>query len=220
MDGFPSSIELSPSTSRILIAEYDSSMLDSLRMLNHSMPDIEFQLCTSRDQAMRKLLSSPYQAIISGVYLAETDDFLLVRQSQKLETKVPLIVTARASDGWSAREALAHGAFDVIANPLDPDESRASIRQALWHARLRRLLSAKERALERYRQYKATALLAGEKQHDIIERHLSIIRDTVQTYEETIERVEESVRLLAESAGAVERQVRARAIERLESPRK
>jgi hypothetical protein len=45
-------------------------MLESLGALTDSMLAIDFDVCTSRDEAIRRLLDCPYQVIISGVYLA------------------------------------------------------------------------------------------------------------------------------------------------------
>jgi DNA-binding NtrC family response regulator len=214
MNSVAASNESGGPPARILVAEYDSSIFDSLLQLNSSIPEVQFELCISRDQAIRKLLASPYHVIISGVYLAELDDFLLLKRHHTLEAKSPFIVTAKASDTDSARQALRYGAFDVIANPIDQDQSRATIRRALWHVKLSNLIATKEKALERYRRYKASSL-ADETQNKFAARHLSVIADHVDTYEATIHRIQESIRLFADTAIQIERQTQRRALERL-----
>jgi DNA-binding NtrC family response regulator len=104
---------------------------------------------------VRKLLASPYELIISGPCLAEMDDFLFLKRTQTLETSVPLVVTADASEKPSARRVLLEGALDLITNPLDHEQTVSTIRLALWHNKLTALIARKEHTLDKYRQHVA-----------------------------------------------------------------
>ena len=65
-----------PRFPRLLIAENNFSTVESLlTTIGDRRLDLDFDVCTSHDGAMRKLFDSPYQLIISDVHLAETDDF-------------------------------------------------------------------------------------------------------------------------------------------------
>src|SRR5262245_11260939 len=104
---------------RLLIAENDFSTVESLiGTVGDRRLGVDFDVCTSPRGAVRKLLAAPYQLIISGVHLAEMDDFLLLTRTQALETFVPLVITASASEKESARQVLQQGAFDLISTPL------------------------------------------------------------------------------------------------------
>src|SRR5215831_16506589 len=84
---------------RLLIAENNFSTFESLiDTFGKSRLDLNFDLCTSRDGAMRKLLDCPYQLIISDAHLAEMDDFSLLKRSQARETFMPFLITASASN--------------------------------------------------------------------------------------------------------------------------
>jgi DNA-binding NtrC family response regulator len=120
-------------------------MLESLGALTDSMLAIDFDVCTSRDEAIRRLLDCPYQVIISGVYLAELNDFLLIKQKHAHQRYTPLVVTANASETDSASRALRRGAFDVITNPLDPLEARTTIQVALCNSNFSNSLLKKSR---------------------------------------------------------------------------
>jgi len=56
---------------RILMAENHFSTMESLiQTLGDRRFHLDFDVCTSHHSAVRKLLASPYQLIISGVHLA------------------------------------------------------------------------------------------------------------------------------------------------------
>jgi len=66
-----SDITSSPRFPRVLIAENNFSTFESLiDTFGKSRLDLDFDLCTSRDGAMRKLVDSPYQLVISDAHLA------------------------------------------------------------------------------------------------------------------------------------------------------
>src|SRR5215475_14353878 len=68
---------------RLLIAESNLSTFEPLiRTFRDEQLDIDFDVCTSHWNCYWKVLASPYQLIISGVHLAEMDDFLLLKRAQ------------------------------------------------------------------------------------------------------------------------------------------
>src|SRR6187549_1203539 len=113
---------------RILMAENHFSTMESLiQTLGDRRFHLDFDVCTSHHSAVRKLLASPYQLIISGVHLAELDDFLLLKRIQALEVFVPLVITATTGDKASARRLLEQGAFDLITTPLEHEQWTPSV---------------------------------------------------------------------------------------------
>ena len=213
--------DLSPVTSnprfpRILIAENNFSTFESLiDTFGKSRLDLDFDLCTSRDGAMRKLLDSPYQFIISDAHLAEMDDFSLLKRTQACRTFVPFLVTASASNTQekeSARRVLRQGAFDLISLPLEFEQTASAILLALWESKLMTLVACKERAVEKYRDHMA-AYPSGNQMDETFKKTLSAIQDSIVTYQKTI--------LLAEGfadlATKVANQARKKALERLDA---
>src|SRR5262245_18313272 len=141
---------------RVLIVESDFTVVEPLlHTFKDRRLDFDFDACTSSLTAVRKLLASPYQLIISGAHLAEMNDILLLKRTRALETFVPVVVTAGASERESARRVLTAGAFDLICTPLDHEQTVRTIRLALWQSKLKDLMARKEKVADRYRQHVA-----------------------------------------------------------------
>jgi len=142
--------------SRILIAENNTSTAESLiHSIQDSRLDVEYDVCTSYNSAVIQLFRSPppYKHVISSVHLAEIDDFLLLKHNRLLQPDVPFVITAGAETIEPSRRALDEGAFDLIAMPLEAEQTVETIRLALWHGELKALFASKERMLEKYRQH-------------------------------------------------------------------
>src|SRR5215471_18189866 len=215
MDVAPSPDRSSSRFPRLLIAENNFSTFESLiDSFGKSRLDLNFDLCTSRDGAMRKLLDCPYQLIISDAHLAEMDDFSLLKRSQARET-VPFLITASPSNKQekeSARRVLEHGAFDLISLPLEFEQTTSAILLALWESKLMTLVACKERAVEKYREHMA-AYPSGNQMDATFKRTLSAIHDSIVSYHQTILRTEG----VTDLATKVANQARKKALERLDA---
>jgi CheY-like chemotaxis protein len=200
---------------RILIAENNFSTFESLiDTFGKGRLDLDFDVCTSRDGAMRKLLDSPYQLIISDAHLAEMDNFSLLKRTQTRETFVPFLITASASnrqDNESARRVLEHGAFDLLSLPLEFEQTTSAILLALWQSKLMTLIACKERTVEKYREHMA-AYPCGNQMDETFKKTLSAIQQSIFSYQQTILRIEGFVDL----ATIVANQARKQALERLD----
>jgi DNA-binding NtrC family response regulator len=211
--------DLSPVTSttcipRILIAERFSTIESLMDTIHDRRLNVDFDLCTSHSSAVQKMSTSPYQLIISGVHLAELDDFLLLKSTQSLKPRVPLVITADAQNNDSARRVLQQGAFDLIPTPLEPVRTAHTIRVALWYNKFKALLASRERALENYRQHiddYPGELTVNEE----FQRALLVVEKAVFAAEQSFHRTEESMVCFSDFATRLEHQARARALERL-----
>jgi DNA-binding NtrC family response regulator len=202
---------------RILIAENNFSTTEPLvGAFGDRRLDVDFDLCTSHSNAVRKLLAAPYQLIISGAHLAEMDDCLLLKRSQALQPFVPFVVTASASEKEAARRVLERGAFDLIPSPLNHEQTVRTIRLALWHGKLRNLIVRKEAALEQYRQHLADYPDDREKIEELFNRALLSFEKTISSVARTIMRIEQSTVCFSDFATKVEYHARERALERLD----
>ena len=201
---------------RLLIAENNFSSVEPLiRTFGDRRLDVDFDVCTSARSAVRKLLLSPYQLIISDVHLAEMDEFLLMKRAQALHTYVPIVVTASASEQDSARRVLTKGAFDLIRTPLEHEQTVGTIRLALWQSRLMDLIAHKEEALDKYRQHMSDYPGDRNKVAESFHRALSAFEKTIFSIERTMLRMEESMVCFSDFATKVEYYARERALERL-----
>ena len=217
MDGHLSAIPGPTRFPRILIAENHFATFESLvNTIADRRLDADFDFSTSHRGAVRKLLASPYELIISGAYLAEMDDFLLLKRTRALEPSVPLVITASAAEKASARQVLMQGAFDLITNPLDHEQTVSTIRQALWHNKFTMLIARKEHALERYRQHLAD-YPAEKRMEEAFARTLAALVESIHSYERTILRIEESTVCFSDFATKLAYHARTRALERLDA---
>ena len=166
----------------------------------------------------RSCWASPYQLIISGVQLAEMDDFFLLKQAQKLQRFVPFVVTASASEKEVACRVLKHGAFDLIPTPLDHEQTVNTIRLALWQNTLMELIARKEKAFEKYRRH-LDAYPGTRKKDDAFHNALSSLQRMVSCFDQSLQAIliEGSIKCLANLARIVEQKAQAGAWERLDS---
>jgi len=205
-----------PRFPRLLIAENNFSTTEPLiRALGDRRLDVDFDLCTSHSNAVRKLLAAPYQLIISGTHLAEMDDWLLLKRAQALQPFVPFVVTAGSSETEAARQVLERGAFDLILSPLDHGQTVRTIRLALWHGKLRNLIARKEVALEQCRQHMANYPDDRNKMDESFHKAMLAFEKTISSVARTIVRFEESRVCFSDFATKVEYHARKGALERL-----
>ena len=198
---------------RILMAENHFSTMESLiQTLGDRRFHLDFDVCPSHHSAVRKLLASPYQLIISGVHLAELDDFLLLKRIQALEVFVPLVITATTGDKASARRLLEQGAFDLITTPLEHEQTVDTIRLALWHNKLQAIIASRDKALEKYRQ--RIDNYPGKRTDEPVQTILILIEQTVSAHDRTIGRIETSIKCLANLG---KEQAREQALRRLDT---
>jgi DNA-binding NtrC family response regulator len=98
------------------------------------------------------LVTYRYEVVISNLQLAGISDSFLKR-NELLPPYVPLVITAAPSDHGLASRALNEGAFDLIMTPLKADEVVRTIRLALWHGKLLRLIQRNEASIDKYREH-------------------------------------------------------------------
>ena len=202
---------------RLLIAEKNFSAIEPLiRTCGDQRLDVDFDVCASPSSAVGMLLTKSYQLVISGAHLAEMEGFLLLNRIQGLESFVPLVVTADASEKESVGRALMKGAFDFLTRPLVHEEAVHTIRLALWHGKFKALIASREQALEKYRQHIAD-YPADYKNEDAFHRALSSVQKTVSSVERTFQRVEESMVRLSDFATKLELQRKKEALNRLDT---
>lgn len=137
----------------LLIAETNPYFLKALRaVLSERLPTLHFDICATLDHIIWNLVTYRYESVISNLQLAGVSESFL-RRNELLPPYVPLVITAAASDQELASRALNEGAFDLIMNPLNADETLRTIRLALWHGKLLRLIHGNEASIEKYREH-------------------------------------------------------------------
>src|SRR5262249_4104195 len=135
---------------------------------------------------------------------------------QNRAVQMPVILTATKADVDVAREALLRrGAFDVITKPIHLTDALTSIRVALWEARLLRLLTQRERALEQIQRHleaypqEVTPRAVMESALDHLEAALTAVRQSMILVEPS------SDQLFFDVAVSIEARTKDRALDRL-----
>jgi DNA-binding NtrC family response regulator len=194
----------------LLIAETNPRILGSLtEVVNERMPDVRFDVCSTRLQIARNVQSFSYDTVISNLRLA---DSVFLKRNQEARDVLPLVITADAADTESAGRSLGRGAFDVITYPLHPDQAVATIRLALWYRQILRLLRCNERVVQ-----KCAECLDGHSDEQRmtagLRSDLDVIQGTLRAIEQTLAVVKKAG--LPEMAARIETQTRAQALARL-----
>ena len=191
----------------ILIVESHPKFLESLpRTLKSTMPDIDFEVCTSRDDGLSKLESGRYHAVISDPRLAESADYSLLERSQSLSCPVPFLLSEKTGDGQAVTRTLARGALDMIRCSFSGIQASEVINRALWLYQLRLTIYNRREALRL--RHAARAHIRSEMKMALVERTLKNIQEAEYLCQRTIEQIESSVRVLEDIARRAESEAR------------
>ncbi|GAB1261783.1 nitrogen regulation protein NR(I) [Aurantivibrio plasticivorans] len=142
---------------------------------------IETESFDSGDRAMVELQSSHPEAVICDIRMPGIDGLEMLKNLQRDNPDVPVIIMTAHSDLDSAVAAYQGGAFEYLPKPFDVDEALAVTQRALAHAKENRGLSVPEpqeiggeiigeapamqevfRAIGRLSQSNITVLINGE----------------------------------------------------------
>jgi len=200
---------LEPTAPALLIAETNARIVGSLsEVVNERMPEVRFDVCSTRMQVVRNVESFRYEAVISNLRLA---DSVFLQRNKDEQDVFPLVITADTSELQSASRSLERGAFDVITYPLDADHAVATIRLALWYKQMLRVIDCNERAVRKYGQ----CLDAHSNDPRISARFgaIDVVRSTLAAIEATLAVVKKAG--LPEMAARIETQTRGQALARL-----
>ena len=201
----------------VLIAEKDPVLLDRLpHVLSDRIPGLALSLCSSRNDAMHVLTLRRYQVVVSGVELAEADNFLLVRCHRDYQPFAPFIVTAERKERLLATRAVEFGVDDIIVNPLDQVQAEDSLRRALWLYQMRVMITQREQTLQKLRNWRAMNYVS-ERMGTLIDERILGMEETLRVYQRTIQQIETSLSYLNGVAAHCETQARARTAEQLDA---
>jgi two-component system response regulator HydG len=119
----------STSTARILIVDADAAVGE---VLCSALARVGYacELALSGSAALRQLEQGPFDAIISDWCMDGMSGLQLLEALQRERPKIPVIVISRFG-GSSASDAINHGAFHHLSKPLDFEELRGVLEQAI-----------------------------------------------------------------------------------------
>ena len=204
---------------RVLIAETDPHTLDVLPgLLSLHIPHVAIEQCTSEDALSLKLRDSSYDTVAINPRLLRV--YRILKHQRVLHSFPPLLVTASQAERPAAFPALNHAlegdAFDLIVKPIVPHQAVQTVKLALWHHGLLRLLASRDRAVSRFRQHMAAFPHAVEAEAEFTMKMAAFER-TLQAINSSLTHllnIEEESSFL-DMAASMERLTKKRALERL-----
>lgn len=191
----------------ILIGETDQrSMYILAEVLSAHIPSVAIDTCTTVDQLIRKLDEASYDAVA-------VNPSLLLKDKLTLHKSVPLLVTVYQKDFPVAHTAFRGKAFDLIVKPIIPQDSVHTVRLALWHNKLQKLLALKERAALRVQHHDKCSPDNLKAEEEFL-RMLETTYQTLKTSFRLLLNIQQNSSLM-DVAASVRRRARHLALDRL-----
>jgi len=191
----------------LLIAETDQRSLYILaEVLSAHIPHIVIDTCTTGDQLRHKLKGTSYDTVAMS-------PMLLHVYTEVSPILVPLLMTVYQRDLPLAYPAFSENAFDLIVKPIVPHDAAQTVRLALWHNKLQKLLALKERTTSRVRRHRNASPQELRAEEDFLGM-LETTHQTLKTSFRLLLNIEQKSSLL-DVAASVERRARQLALDRL-----
>jgi two-component system response regulator AtoC len=125
---------------RILIADDEESIRHVLTVLLEGR-GYEVRAVSDGQEALAELNARDYDALVTDVRMPRIDGLALVREAQKLNPELTVIVMSAYGSHELAIEAMKAGAYDYLPKPFRPDEVLLVLRKAEERERLRQDVS-------------------------------------------------------------------------------
>lgn len=136
----------------VLLAETDSSTLDLLpRLSMEHLPHVVVDVCTSAEELCQTRDLRAYDTITTSPILFQAYRFL--KRKTTYPILAPILVTTGEQDCRSAYQVLQKDAFDFIEKPIVPHVATTTVREALWHNQILKLLASRERAVFTFQEH-------------------------------------------------------------------
>jgi DNA-binding NtrC family response regulator len=191
----------------LLIAETDQRSLYILaEVLSAHIPHLVIDTCTTGNQLLHKLEGASYSTVAMS-------PMLLHAYTEVSPVRVPLLMTVYQRDLPLAYPAFSENAFDLIVKPIVPHDAAQTVRLALWHYKLQRLLTLKERSASRFRQHRNSSPQALKAEADFLGMLETTYR-TLKTSFRLLLNIDQNSSLF-DAAASVEKRARQLALDRL-----
>lgn len=119
-----------PSEAKILLADDDPRMLDSLSALL-SLYDYTVETALGGQEAIRKLVSNQYDLLLLDLKMPVVSGHDVMRYMSEHGIKTMTIVVSGESSLEDISKALRHGAYDYLKKPYVPEELTATVNNAV-----------------------------------------------------------------------------------------
>ena len=122
---------------RVLVVEDNELARRELQKLLQADSQLQVDVTTDGDQALRQLMEHEYSMLITDLRLPNIDGMELLKHIQEKGLPVTVIVITGQSSIEEAVEALRRGAYDFLTKPIDVEHLRLVVQRALRERALR-----------------------------------------------------------------------------------
>jgi two-component system nitrogen regulation response regulator GlnG len=122
----------------LLLVDDDPGLI--LAQLTHGLGPLGIGIevaCTGED-GLRQLAAQPADVILLDVHLPDLSGLEVYQRIRQFDARIPVVFITSATDSDTAIEAMKQGAYDYLFKPLDVQQLRRVVGQALELARLMR----------------------------------------------------------------------------------
>ena len=128
-----------PQDSRLLIVDDDPALLEALPVsLQLRLPSLQMDLCESPQDAIARLTTTSYGAIVCDFKMPTVDGFSILREAQRLQPLTPVLLMTGHGEVTFTTRAIEAGAYDCLHKPFQGEFVALAVKRALETYALRR----------------------------------------------------------------------------------
>ena len=121
-----------PHESRLLIVDDDPALLEALPVaLQLRLPSLQMDLCESPEDAIARLTTTRYGAIICDFKMPAVDGFSVLREAQRHQPLTPVLLMTGHGEVTFTPRAIEAGAYDCLHKPFQGDVVALAVKRAL-----------------------------------------------------------------------------------------
>jgi DNA-binding response OmpR family regulator len=118
--------------SRLLIVDDDPALLEALPVaLQLRLPSLQMDLCEYPEEAIARLTTTPYGAIICDLKMPAVDGFSILREAQRLQPLTPVLLMTGHGEVTFTPRAIEAGAYDCLHKPFQGEVVALAVKRAL-----------------------------------------------------------------------------------------
>jgi len=122
----------------LLIIDDEYYMIKGLqRVLSYELEDVEVDICSRSDLALRMLLEKHYDLVLLDIRMPEVDGLELLPKIKKIHPDIQVIMMTAFGNIDLAVQSIKQGAFDFISKPFEMPDLIELLHSGLKRSRLR-----------------------------------------------------------------------------------
>jgi len=137
--------------SSILIADDDNSILLLLSKVLGTN-DHELTLANDGKEAIKQIKEKHFDLIISDLQMPEVNGIDVLQAGKKKNPEIEVLILTGHASVKSAVSAMKLGAYEYLTKPVDVEELRLKVAQALKHRQLKIEIERQQRKIEEYNE--------------------------------------------------------------------